>query len=116
MGDETELSIALEWALGDDTGISSKAIMNMMLGRKVDAWTYPSDPADLGRCIRLLLLIPAWRPRIGEMAAVDRVWARLVAAWDKLEACMEAEVGFRWEKAQSAPKTYALMKRICGKY
>ena len=31
-------------------------------------WSYPSDPADLGRCLRLLREIPEWAPRMPEMA------------------------------------------------
>ena len=78
---------ALEWAFGDDTGLSSKAIAMHMLGVKPsDRWGYgyPSDGGDLGRCVRLLDAIPEWRERIPEMAAHSPAWAALVAHWDEL--------------------------------
>lgn len=103
------------WLSGDDTGISSKAIMTHLNGGKVRGWSNPSDPADLGRCLRLLRQFPELATRINEMAAVGPVWAALVARWDELRACMESEVGLDWEKAQSAPRTYKLMKDIIAK-
>ena len=108
----SELQIALRWLNGHDTGISSKAIMSQMLGEKPEPYTHPHDPSDLGRCLRLLRLIPAWRSRIGEMASVSKVWKRLAAHWDELEAMMDGEVGIDWEKGKSAPKTYDRMRQI----
>ena len=57
------------WALGDDTGMSSKAICRFMLGIKGD-YSAPSDADDRGRCIRLLNLVPEWWDRLDEMAEI----------------------------------------------
>lgn len=38
-----------------------------MLGFKPEPNLAPSDPADRGRCIRLLNLIPEWWDRLDEM-------------------------------------------------
>lgn len=63
----------IEWLLGDDTGISSKALVAHMLG--VDGETMaPWDASDRGRCIRLLKLMPEWIPRLDEMASVNNAW------------------------------------------
>lgn len=75
--------LVLEWLFSRDTGSSSKCIAQHMLGIKgyID---YPSDEGDLGRCVRLLDLIPEWKPRIAEMAAYGAVWPLYVANWDDL--------------------------------
>ena len=101
------------WIVGDDTGMSSKTIWAVMLGLNLPGWCCePADPDDLGRCLRLLELIPEWKPRIGEMAAVSQSWARMIPHWDRIAASMAKEVGIDWSKGRSAPKTYALMQMI----
>lgn len=83
---ETIIERANAWMAGRDTGSSSKAIWAVMMGEKPGRFAYPSDGADLGRCIRLLDMIPEWRDRLGEMAAVSAYWAALVPEWPRLEA------------------------------
>lgn len=64
---------AIYWALGDDTGISSKAIARHMTGARhgIFGASPPSDASDRGRCIRLLELIPEWLPRLDELKKYD---------------------------------------------
>lgn len=94
---------ALEWALGDDTGTSSKALMRVMLGQKLNSgYCYPHDGQDLGRCVRLLDKIPEWRLRLPEMKEVGPEWAALIDLWDELEAMYRAD----------DKKIYDRMKRI----
>lgn len=107
-----DVQAAMEWLLESDCGLSSKALMARMLGASARPMNYPHDPADLGRCLRLLQRVPAWRARIGEMAACGKCWAALVSQWDEIASAMEAEVGIDWSKGCSAPKTYALMKSV----
>jgi len=102
-----------EWYAGPDTGLSSVSIAAQLVGAgppKVRGWSYPSDPDDLGRWLRLLRLIPEWKERIGEMAECCPEWAALIAVWAVLEATILEEVGLFWEKAKAAPKTYAMMR------
>lgn len=97
-------SRALRWAAGDDTGVSSKAILKVMTGQKIsDGWCYPHDSDDLGRCLRLLALIPEWRTRLSEMGAVGPEWRALVKHWDELAALRETG---------NHPAVYARMKAI----
>lgn len=109
MGDAAQ-DRALTWLSGRDRGISSEAICRHMLGLPRDTmWGLddPWDPADLGRCIRLLDLIPEWRPRLREMAGHSPRWAALVGAWDELEAL------YREELPQGvAPRCYARMREL----
>lgn len=112
---------AVLWLAGSDKGISSEAIWHHMTGIngapghfRYSNW--PHDPADLGRCLRLLEAVPEWKPRIPEMSKYGKGWAALVPAWDVLENCMLNEVGINWEKGRSAPATYDLMKKTLGNY
>lgn len=109
-----ELAAAGRWIAGDDQGMSSRTLMGHMLGARLPKGSinHPYDPSDLGRCLRLLALIPTWKPRMPEMAALSPEWAALVGAWERLEATMDAEVGIDWSKGRKAPHTYTLMKQI----
>lgn len=102
---------ALLWLAGGDSGMSSEAICYHMLGMKSDG-SFPLDPSDLGRCLRLLELFPEWKPRMGEMARYSAQWAALVERWDELAEMMADEVGIGWPKGNGkrAPRTYAAMK------
>jgi hypothetical protein len=104
-------SAEMKWLTGYDTGISSKVIFAVMTDRTgeitLDERGNPWDPSDFGRCYRLLKLFPAWRARIGEMAAVSPRWAALVARWDELEKLYEEEM-----PQIRAPQLYALMQEL----
>jgi len=101
---------ANKWIASNDTGMSSEAIWAHMQGVIKPYYEHPGDPADLGRCLRLLKLIPEWKPRIYEMSKHSKEWASFTAHWDELEHMMEQEVGIDWNKGKSAPKTF---KRMC---
>ena len=104
---------ALAWISGPDTGASSKTIWKHMVGTSCADKRYPLDPSDLGRCVRLLVLVPEWRLRMGEMAEHCAVWAALVEAWDELTDLILEEVGLDGTKnAGMAPRTYARMRAI----
>ena len=99
------------WFASDDTGMSSEAIARHMTGMPLRyEWCAPSDPADLGRCLRLLELFPEWKPRITQMAQHGGEWASLVPHWDELAQMMADEVGIDWSKGKRAPKTYEAMR------
>lgn len=102
------------WIVGGDVGMSSKTIWMFMSGLSVDEdqISHPYDPSDLGRCLRLLELIPEWKPRIIDLGSLSPSWSALAARWHELDASMRSEVGIDWEKAKSAPVTYKLMKSI----
>lgn len=100
-----------QWPSCGDTGISSMAIYRHMLGFPQErSSSHPWDPADFGRCFRLLTAPWAepWRARIGEMAEYNG-WSKLVERWGDLEALYETE---RRNKSGKAPKLYALMSEL----
>ncbi len=98
-----------QWLAGPDTGISSRAICARLRGGLPSAapsGNTPRDPADFGRCHRLLHAIPGWRARIGEMAAVPG-WEKLAQHWDELEALYVEEL-----PTGKGPKLYARMREL----
>lgn len=98
------------WLDGPDTGTSSKTIFAVMTGRVLSndfRPATPRDPADFGRCHRLLALFPEWRTRLGEVAAKHPEWAPLVAVWPELETLFEEE-----SPSGKAPRLYARMRML----
>lgn len=98
------------WLHGCDTGTSSLTIAHVLGGVPMASDRHPSepcDPADFGRCSRLLDLMPGWRERLGEVAERFPRWAGLVAAWPELEALYAEEY-----PRGVAPKLYARMQEL----
>lgn len=103
----------LEWVFGRDTGTSSQNLAAEYLGvqaRGHFGLSGPHDPADLGRCLRLIALVPEIRACVDSLALKSTHWAKAAAVWDEISASMEDEVGIDWSKAQRAPKTYQMME------
>ena len=90
-----DFSPAVRWLWGTDVGMSSAAIFGVLAGpeelrksaRDYGKAAAPRDPADLGRCLRLLAIFPEWRARLPEVAAAypDTTWSKIVARWGELE-------------------------------
>jgi len=102
---------AIRWLGGDDTGLSSKAILNHMLGVRDADQSYPVDPSDLGRCLRMLRLFPEFKGRMVEMARYGLAWESLSKKWQELELLMINEVGIDWSKGSRATRTYEAIGR-----
>ncbi len=96
------------WFTGGDTGTSSKTIWSVMTGEHVDRRGIPYDPADFGRCHRLLEKFPQWRARLHEMAIVPG-WEPLAEHWDELTALYLEEL-----PTDVAPKLWARMRELRG--
>jgi hypothetical protein len=80
----------IEWALSDDTGLSSLTIWSVMTGMPVPGRKYvkahPHDADDFGRCFRLLERFPHWRERMPEVAEKYKgYWTDLVEVWIECE-------------------------------
>lgn len=108
----------LEWLHGPHTGLSSLTIFSVLsrenrgaalarLGRFGPA--APLDPDDFMRCRLLLQAIPAWRARLGEVAAAlpESTWPELVQHWAELDELFAAE-----EPSGRCPKTFRLMEKL----
>lgn len=107
----TDMSKVISWMTGSDTGMSSKAIAAHMTTGECDG-SFPCDPADLGRCLRLLDLFPEWERRMPEMGKYNSTWKRIAGAWPELRNLMTEEVGVDWSKGKRAERTYSAMKDL----
>lgn len=104
-----EHSDALKWIVSRDTGLSSRTIWGVMMGVDCEWPSLPYDPADFGRCYRLLMLMPSWRERLPDVATRYPEWGPLVAAWSELEQMYLAalEAGER-----HSPEMYHFMQGL----
>lgn len=106
----------LQWLSSGRRGISSNSIVQHLTGLDTlrDGWRIdiPHDPDDLDRCLQLLEVVPLLRVMLPGMATASPVWSALIGRWTEIEASHLEEVGLRWTKAKSAPKTYALMRSV----
>ena len=100
---------AITWLLSDDTGASSTAICAHMLGECSEG-DAPSDSGDLGRCLRLLELIPEWGPRISEMGQYGPSWAGLIEEWAGIVELYNTEGGLSPTERPRWPETYQAIK------
>lgn len=108
---ETQTKV-IQWLARGDVGLSSRCMALWLgFGERSDR-SFPSDPSDLDRCLRLLAWAPGLRESLPKMAEVSPKWAALMARWDEIEASHLAEVGLGWAKARNAPRTFALMRSI----
>ena len=104
----------LSWLAGSDTGVSSESLAFHFL--KIDNTSpfgicAPLDPADLGRCLRLIDKVPAVRACVDDLALINDSWAALAPVWDEISESMKDEVGIDWSKGKKATKTYYLMSK-----
>ena len=88
-----ETMTPMQWRLGRDTGTSSCTIwsvMNMLGPVDLnDRYDIPYDPADFGRCYRMLKLFPTWRMRLHEVSTRFPEWFPFVRNWSELERMYE---------------------------
>lgn len=99
----------LNWIATGNVGASSKTMAMVACGLP-NKGDYPHDPDDLNRCLLMLEAVPEVRQHFDSIAKLGVVCGRLIARWDDIEKSFIGEVGLNWSKANSAPKTYALMK------
>lgn len=100
----------LEWLSSNDTGISSKSLAFEYLGTLNNNVDAPRDPSDLGRCLRLIKIVPDVRKCVDSLATKHLRWAKAAKVWEQIAKSMEEEVGIDWSKGERAAKTYTMMK------
>jgi hypothetical protein len=101
-----------EWRASRDTGLSSETMLSAALGdprphSNHGTTDYPHDPADLGRCIRLIARIPWVVDGFPALRKASRVWAAYIDRWDEMLALYAEEF-----PTGMAPKLYDLMQAI----
>jgi hypothetical protein len=91
-GSASMMELAIQWYRGGDTGVSSETIFEVMTGVPVQRRGIPWDPADFGRCYRLLQVFPGWRARLQEVATLHAEWQPFVDNWAKMEELYERDL------------------------
>jgi hypothetical protein len=96
------------WRDGPDTGISSMTIWSVVTGKgtKYSRFDVPHDPADFGRCYRLLKAF-SWRDRLPDVVARFPEWEPMVREWDRMTAIYERDL----PTGESA-ELFALMQKL----
>ena len=101
------------WLKGADVGMSSKALAMTLSGMAVSALgkreckAHPYDPADIGRCFRMLDRFPELRENLHLMKKASPVWEKLIDRWDDLRALYNEEF-----PTGKAPKLYDLIQEL----
>lgn len=104
MEESTLKKIAL-WALGDDTGMSSKFLASCALGEPLEYAAIPHDDGDFGRCYRFTeILSEEERANCLRVAAEKSPdWGLIAGRWSDLVESHLAGDGmavYKWLKSQ----------------
>lgn len=85
----------LDWLSSNDTGISSKTMLEAITEIPTGRCDIPYDMADVGRCVRMLRKFPDLRPQIGKVISKHIEWMPFIDCWKELERlydeCVEYE-------------------------
>lgn len=79
------------WLASDDVGMSSKFMASVLSGEFEAEFAIPYDPADLGRCLRMIQAMPDLTPRIVEMRKHGPMWTAVADNWDRWTAMLNEE-------------------------
>jgi hypothetical protein len=83
------------WLASDDTGASSLYMASVLTGEFIAENHYPRDPADFGRCLRLVKAMPELECKISEMSQHGKEWAVVAANWDAWAELYQQDEGER---------------------
>lgn len=83
------------WLESDDTGASSLYMASVLTGQFIAENHYPRDPADFGRCLRLVEAVPELESKIRDMSQHGKEWAVVVANWDEWAELYRLDEGER---------------------
>ena len=98
-----------EWFVNGNTGESSRTLALWLAeGKRANRVSYPFDPADFNRCVRLLEAVPALRANLYTLPQLSKEWAALYDNWSILEENLRKEM----EEGFTAQETYRLMRQI----
>ena len=84
------------WLASDETGLSSKYLAHVLAPNKAPyaPLNIPHDPADFGRCVRLLDAAPELRAELPRLLEPQhgKPWNAIAAEWSILEAWYREDV------------------------
>lgn len=97
------------WMNGTDTGTSSMLMATVLSGRNPGLMrrSPPYDPADIGRCFRMLDEFPELKENLNKMRGISDIWDILMNHWDEMEVLYKEE-----HPTGEAPKLYKLMQDL----
>jgi len=111
-----------QWIVNGEVGTSSKTIWAVMTGAVMkdspNAWRdydVPHDPDDLQRCVKLVFLVPEFKPRLPEVAEMFPKWKPLIREWDRLEKMCWEWLGYDYgttEHKELYRKLYDFMQEL----
>lgn len=80
----------LNWLFHGEVGAGSKTMAGAVIGEITNedfaSINCPFDKSDFGRCVKFLDAVPEARLHLDKVAALGKVWKRLIDNWDELEA------------------------------
>jgi len=101
-----------EWENSWHVGVSSATIFRVLAGRWPAGFSStfgmdaPHDCDDMGRCVRLLDIMPEWRARLDEVGRACPAFAPLVPEWHQLETLYREKKG---------PELYTAISKLRGR-
>lgn len=100
---------AASWLMTGETGISSKTMLGVALGIKMNRLDAPCDPSDFRRCHLLVKKIPEIKNFFPEIAKKVPQFKGILENWNELEKVLKKD-----EKFRASSELYALIKRHRG--
>lgn len=101
------------WLIHGQTGISSRFIAAVMLGadpvvdRPYWGHTHPIDPADFGRCYKLIEAAPGIQGHLDVLREADATWNAMVDEWQTMTDLYERD-----RESGKSTELYNLMKKL----
>lgn len=79
---EAEWPGLLDWLDSGERSLSSECMVHVIVGIPLTGWgnhvSWPSDDADMARCVALLRAVPSMVPHLGQLVRRDIRWHKWV--------------------------------------
>lgn len=79
------------WRGGWDKGLSSEALLALLLREKRESYPTPHDAEDVGRCLRMLEILPELRLSVEDDETWPVPWRLLWMRWMDIEAAAKRD-------------------------
>ena len=77
------------WLASDDVGMSSKFMASVLSGQFEAEFAIPYDPADFGRCVRMIKAVPELEQHFDKMLEHGPTWKAVVGNWASWSKMLE---------------------------
>lgn len=79
------------WLDSDDVGMSSKFMASVLSGQFEAEFAIPYDPADFGRCVRMIQAVPELEQHLNKMLEHGPMWKAVVGNWGRWSAMLNED-------------------------